>query len=78
MQFIEGVCRLPVTLDKTLLSSGDRPDVEKSVLANSLVTSVFLADTDVALMKRIAGKRRTDFSKVFMVYLWCKCENCAR
>lgn len=75
MQFIPGVWHSTV-----LWSFGNRP--EKIVRANSFVTSGLFTDTEVALSKRIAGRRSTDLMMEFIVgfvnaiLMKCTTENC--
>lgn len=63
IQFMLGVCTWP----NWLVSIGDRPEVEKRFRENSLEMSEFFTDTEDALNKRIAGRRRTDLTRVFIV-----------
>lgn len=64
MQFIPGVWRVPSTV---FWSFGSRPEVENSVRANSFVTRGLFTDTEVALNRRIAGRRNTDLIIEFIV-----------
>lgn len=66
MQFMLGVCTWPNLVANTFLSLGDRPEVEKRVLVNSLVSELF-TDTDDALKRRNAGSRRAVLKRAFIL-----------